>query len=418
LVKIAGILINLPAMITDIALIVLVALFLNYLFMKFQLPGILGMVITGLLLGPSVFNVIDKEVIELLKDFKTAALIVILIRAGLGINQKTLKIVGAPAIRMSFIPGIIEGTTLVFLSHFFLGFSYIEGGILGFIIAAVSPAVVVPQMLELKETGYGKAKEIPTLVLAGASLDDVFAITIFGVFTGLASGSAVNIYHLAISVPLGIILGAIIGIGIGFAMIWYFKKFHVRDTKKVIFFMIIAILFYEFTEIPSIKKIIPIAGLLGIMAIGFVILEKYPKLAGRLAVKFGKVWVLAEILLFVYIGSAVNIQAIDKSIIGSALLILFLGLIARSLGVWISLFRSKLNLKEKLFCMIAYLPKATVQAAIGAVPISMVYAGKMTSMTEDTAQVILAIAVLSIVTTAPLGAIGIKLSAPKLLKID
>jgi solute carrier family 9B (sodium/hydrogen exchanger), member 1/2 len=418
LVKIAGILINLPAMITDIALIVLVALFLNYLFMKFQLPGILGMVITGLLLGPSVFNVIDKEVIELLKDFKTAALIVILIRAGLGINQKTLKIVGAPAIRMSFIPGIIEGTTLVFLSHFFLGFSYIEGGILGFIIAAVSPAVVVPQMLELKETGYGKAKEIPTLVLAGASLDDVFAITIFGVFTGLASGSAVNIYHLAISVPLGIILGAIIGIGIGFAMIWYFKKFHVRDTKKVIFFMIIAILFYEFTEIPSIKKIIPIAGLLGIMAIGFVILEKYPKLAGRLAVKFGKVWVMAEILLFVYIGSAVNIQAIDKSIIGSALLILFLGLIARSLGVWISLFRSKLNLKEKLFCMIAYLPKATVQAAIGAVPISMVYAGKMTSMTEDTAQVILAIAVLSIVTTAPLGAIGIKLSAPKLLKID
>ncbi len=410
--------INLPAMITDIALIVLVALFLNYLFMKIQLPGILGMVITGLLLGPSVLNVIDKEVIELLKDFKTAALIVILIRAGLGINKKTLKIVGGPAIRMSFIPGIIEGTTLLFLSHLFLGFSYIEGGILGFIIAAVSPAVVVPQMLELKETGYGKGKEIPTLVLAGASLDDVFAITIFGVFTGLASGSAINIYHLAISVPAGIILGAIIGVGIGFAMIWYFKKFHIRDTKKVIFFMIIAILFYEFTEIPAIKQIIPIAGLLGIMAIGFVILEKYPKLAGRLAVKFGKVWVLAEILLFVYIGSAVNVQAIDKSIIGTALFILFLGLIARSLGVWISLFRSALNLKEKLFCMIAYLPKATVQAAIGAVPISMVYAGKMTSMTENTAQVILAIAVLSIVTTAPLGAIGIKLSAPGLLKID
>lgn len=405
-------------MITDIALIVLVALFLNYLFIKIQLPGILGMVITGLLFGPSVFNVIDKEVIDLLKDFKTAALIVILIRAGLGINQKTLKIVGGPALRMSFIPGIIEGTTLLFLSHFFLDFSYIEGGILGFIIAAVSPAVVVPQMLDLKETGYGKAKEIPTLVLAGASLDDVFAITIFGVFTGLASGSAVNIYHLAISVPLGIILGATIGMGIGFAMIWYFKKFHIRDTKKVIFFMIIAILFYEFTEIPVIKKVIPVAGLLGIMAIGFIILEKYPKLAGRLAIKFGKVWVLAEILLFVYIGSAVNIQAIDKSIIGTALFILLLGLIARSLGVWISLFRSNLNLKEKVFCMIAYLPKATVQAAIGAVPVSMVYAGKMTSMTEDTGQIILAIAVLSIITTAPLGAIGIKLSAPRLLEVD
>ncbi len=403
-------------MITDIALIILVALFLNYLFTKIRLPGILGMVATGLILGPSAFNLINREVIDLLKEFKTAALIVILIRAGLGINQKTVKKVGVPAIRMSFIPGIIEGATVLFLSHFLLGFSYIEGGILGFTIAAVSPAVVVPQMLELKETGYGKAKEIPTLILAGASLDDVFAITIFGVFTGLASGSAINIYHLVISVPLGILLGAAIGVGIGFALIWYFKRFHIRDTKKVIFFMIIAILFFELTELPTVKNIIPIAGLLGIMAIGFVILEKYPKLAVRLAVKFGKVWVLAEILLFVYIGSAVDVQAINKSVVGCALLILLLGLIARSIGVWISLLGSGLILKEKLFCMIAYLPKATVQAAIGAVPLSMFYAGKMTSMTENTGQVILAIAVLSIITTAPLGAIGIKLSAPKLLQ--
>lgn len=403
-------------MITDIALIVLIALLLNYLFSKLQLPGILGMVTTGIILGPSILDVINNEVIELLGEFKTAALIVILIRAGLGINQKTLKKIGVPAIRMSFIPGIIEGTTVALLSHFLLGFTFIEGGILGFIIAAVSPAVVVPQMLELKETGFGKVKEIPTLILAGASLDDVFAITIFGVFTGLACGSAVNVYFLLISVPLGIILGALIGVVLGFALVWYFKRFHIRDTKKVIFFMIIAILFFELTEMSKVKNAIPIAGLLGIMAIGFVILEKYPKLAGRLAIKFNKVWVLAEILLFVYIGAVVDVQVIDKSILVYAFAILFVGLIARSVGVWISLIKSGLNLKEKTFCMIAYLPKATVQAAIGAVPLSMFYSGKMTSMTEQTGQIILAIAVLSIIVTAPLGAIGIKFSAPRLLQ--
>jgi NhaP-type Na+/H+ or K+/H+ antiporter len=403
-------------MITDIALIVLIALLLNYVFGKLHLPGILGMVATGLILGPGFLDVINREVIHLLGEFKTAALIVILIRAGLGIKQKTLKKIGVPAIRMSCIPGIIEGVSIALLSRFLLGFTFIEGGILGFIIAAVSPAIVVPQMLELKETGLGKAKEIPTLVLAGASLDDVFAITIFGVFVGLASGAAVNVYYLLISVPLGIVLGALIGVGLGFSLVWYFKRVHIRDTKKVIFFMIIAILFFEFTEMSAVKRILPIAGLLGIMAIGFVILEKYPKLAGRLAVKFNKVWVLAEILLFVYIGSAVNIKAVDKSILLYGFAILFVGLAARSMGVWVSLIKSGLTPKEKTFCMIAYLPKATVQAAIGAVPLSMFYSGKMTNMTEQTGQTILAIAVLSIVVTAPLGAIGIKFSAPRLLQ--
>lgn len=403
-------------MITDIAIIILLALILNVVFTKIQLPGILGMIATGIILGPSALNVIDDGVIEILKEFKTAALIVILIRAGLGINQKTLKKIGSPAIKMSFIPGIIEGTIILFAAHFLLGFSFIEGGILGFIIAAVSPAVVVPQMLELKENGFGKKKEIPTLILAGASLDDVFAITIFGVFIGLATGSSVNLMYLFLSVPVGILLGALIGVGLGFALIWYFKKVHIRDTKKVIIFMIVAILFYELTELSSIKEFIPIAGLLGIMAIGYIILEKYGVLANRLALKFGKVWVLAEILLFVYIGTAVRIDEIDLSIIGTALLILFVGLMARSFGVWISLWGSELNFKEKLFCVIAYFPKATVQAAIGAVPITLFYAGKMTSMTENTGQIILTIAVLSIVITAPLGAIGIKITGPRFLE--
>lgn len=403
-------------MITDIALIILLALVLNHLFTKIYLPGILGMIATGLILGPGVLNLIDIEVLNLLEEFKTAALIVILIRAGLGINQKTLKQIGPSAIKMSFIPGIIEGTTIMFAAHYLLAFSYIEAGILGFIVAAVSPAIVVPAMLIIKDKKLGEKRGIPTLILAGSSLDDVFAITIFGVFISLASGVSPNIYYLLFSVPFGILLGAVIGVLLGFALIWYFKKVHIRDTKKVLIFMILSIVFYELTELSQVKDIIPIASLLGIMAIGFIILDRYDILAKRLALKFGKVWVLAEILLFVYIGSAVQLNTMQSSTIGVGLLILFIGLFARSIGVWISLIGSKLNTKEKLFCIIAYLPKATVQAAIGAVPLSMVYANQMTDMTENTAQTILTIAVLSIVVTAPLGAIGIKLSAPKLLK--
>ena len=322
------------------------------------------MILTGIILGPAILNLVDAEVIHLLREFKTAALIVILIRAGLGINKKTLTKVGKPAIFMSFIPGILEGFTVLALAHFLLDFPIIQAGMLGFIIAAVSPAVVVPSMLALKDLGYGKKKEVPTLVLAGASVDDIFAITIFGVFISLGAGNSINYAQLAISVPAGIIIGAALGIAIGFALVTYFKKFHIRDTKKVIIFMIIAVLFYELTEFQTIKDIIPIAGLLGIMSIGFVILEKYDVLANRLAQKFNKVWVLSEILLFVYIGTEVRIEALSANLIGIGLLILAIGLVARSIGVWISLLNSHLNTKEKIFCIISYLPKATVQAAV------------------------------------------------------
>jgi NhaP-type Na+/H+ or K+/H+ antiporter len=270
-------------------------------------------------------------------------------------------------------------------------------------------------MLELKDKGFGKKKEVPTLVLAGASVDDVFAITIFGVFTGLAAGSSINIGHILWSVPAGIILGALIGVVLGFALVWFFRQFHIRDTKKVIIFMIVAVVFYEITEMESLKALIPLAGLLGIMAIGFIILEKYGKLAKRLSVKFNKVWVLSEILLFVYIGTEVQIHQLDASLVGSGLLILLIGLTARSIGVWISLLGSELNNKEKLFSVIAYWPKATVQAAIGAVPLTLIEVGKLGAVSIETGQVILAIAVLSIVSTAPLGAIGIKIFGPKLL---
>ncbi len=402
-------------MLTDLSLIVLSALVLNYIFSKLKLPGLLGMIATGVIFGPGLLDMIDEEVLALLREFKTVALIVILIRAGLGINKKTLNAIGGPAIRMSFIPGVFEGITILLLAHFVFNFSIIEAGLLGFILAAVSPAVVVPTMLELKDSGYGNKKEVPTLVLAGASADDVFAITIFGVFVGLASGSAINIPYLIFSVPLGIVLGLLFGALFGYILVIYFKKVHIRDTKKVIIFIIIAVLFYELTELTQIKNYLHIAGLLGIMAMGFVILEKYSKLANRLAAKFGKVWVLAELLLFVYIGAEVNVKAIDSTIIGEGLLVLTIGLLLRSVGVWGSLMKSGLNNKEKLFCVIAYWPKATVQAAIGAVPLTLIKSGAIHGISLQTGQDILAIAVISIVVSAPLGAIGIKYAGPKLL---
>ncbi len=405
-------------MLTNIAIIILVALLGNLVFSKLGLPGILGMIAAGIVLGPSSLDWIEPEVLNLLKEFKTVALIVILIRAGLGISKETLNRIGGSAIRMGFIPGIIEGVAVTTASYYLLNLPFFEAGMLGFIIAAVSPAVVVPQMLELKEGGFGKKKEIPTLVLAGASLDDVFAITIFGVFAGLAAGGSVDLGYLLIGVPVGIVLGAIIGAGIGFTLVWFFKRYHLRDTKKVIIFTIAAVLFYDICERPEIRATLPIAALLGIMAMGFVILERYDVLAKRLALKFQKVWVLAEILLFVYIGAEVRLGELTGSLVGIGLVILAIGLTARSLGVWLSLLESDLNAKERLFCAIAYLPKATVQAAMGAIPLEMVLAGKMTSMTVESGQVILAIAVLSIVVTAPLGAIGIKVFGPRVLAQD
>lgn len=405
-------------MLLNIALIVTLALILYYIFSLVKLPGILGLIVAGIIVGPSALNVVDPEVSVILKELKTAALIVILIRAGLGINRKTLHKVGRPAINMSFIPGVIEGSMVMAAAHYLFDFTWIEGGILGFVIAAVSPAVVVPTMLELKEKGFGNKKEVPTLVLAGASVDDVFAITIFSVFVGLAAGTSIDIGHLVWSVPAGIVLGALSGLVLGLGLVWFFKMFHIRDTKKVIIFMIVAVVFYEITEMDVVKSVIPLAGLLGIMAIGFIILEKYGKLAMRLASKFNKVWVLSEILLFVYIGTEVQIQQLDASIVGAGLLILLLGLMARSFGVWLSLLGSDLNNREKLFCVIAYWPKATVQAAIGAVPLTLIQEGKLGDVPVETGQVILAIAVLSIITTAPIGAIGIKLFGPKLLGKD
>lgn len=391
-------------MATSLGIIVILGLMMNYIFTKLKLPGLLGMLILGIIMGPHSLNLLDENLMAVSADFRKISLIIILLRAGLGISREALNKVGKTATLMGCVPGVIEGFTIAFISTKILGFSFIEGGILGFIVAAVSPAVVVPSMLTLNEKKLGQDKNIPTLILAGASLDDIFAITIFSTFLGLYSGSHINIGIELLNIPVSIILGIVIGIISGLILVKLFKHNNIRDTKKVLIILGVAI---SLTAIETaLKSKIEIAGLLGVMTIGFILLEKLPTVAKRLAQKFNKIWVLAEILLFVLVGAQVNVNVALQS--GAAgVIIIVIGSFARSIGVMIATTGSGLNSKEKMFCAIAYLPKATVQAAIGAVPLAFGVAS---------GEVILAIAVLSILITAPIGAIGIKLSAPKLLK--
>lgn len=388
----------------SLAVIIIFGLLLNKAFDKVSLPGLLGMLMLGIVIGPYGLNLISPEVLAVSADLREIALIIILIRAGLGLKKDTLKKVGLPAIKMSFIPGLFEGFTILFIGSYLLEISRIEAGMLAFIVAAVSPAVVVPSMLVLIEQGKGKIKGIPTLVLAGASIDDVVAITLFSTFLGFYGGKNVNIALKILNIPVSIILGVLIGFLTGLLLIDLFKRFHMRDTKKVLLLISGGIILTLIEE--AIKTPINFASLIGVMTIGFIIMENYGALGRRLAKKFNGIWVFAELLLFVLVGAEVNIHvALEAGGIG--LLIIFIGLIARSIGVMVSLMGSNLSLKERLFCVVAYTPKATVQAAIGAVPLAYGVAS---------GELILAIAVLAIVITAPLGAFGIRLLGERWLQ--
>jgi len=394
----------------SLAIIMVLGLAFNKLFEKMKLPGLLGMLILGVILGPYGLDwlfkdfLMTEDVIRLSSDFRKIALIVILLRAGFGIKKETLEKVGVPALKLSCIPGVMEGFAVLGLSMLLLELSFVEAGMLGFIIAAVSPAVVVPSMLNLVERGKGAAKGIPTMILAGASIDDVIAITIFSSFLGMYGGGKVNLGRQLLNIPISIILGGLIGVGIGFVLVWFFKKYHLRDTKKVLIILSIAILFTALEDL--LATYVPLASLLGVMAIGFIILEYYPKLAKRLSIKLNKIWVFAEILLFVLVGAQVNVGvAFQTGLVG--LVIIAGGLVARSVGVFLSLLGTELTQKERLFCVIAYTPKATVQAAIGAVPLAAGVAS---------GDVILAMAVLAIMVTAPLGAIGIRTAGEAFLE--
>lgn len=397
---------RMDVMTTSLALMMLLGLLANYLFTKIKMPGLLGMLLLGVLLGPSGLNWLDETLLKVSGDFRSIALIIILLRAGLGIGKDDLKQVGRPAIRLSFIPGICEGAAIAAMVVYFWGMGWIEGGILGFTIAAVSPAVVVPAMLKYMENGYGRKKGVPTLILAGASADDVVAITIFSALVGMATGESVGVAWKLLSIPVSILLGIAVGYVVGWLLSHTFKKYHIRDTKKILIMLGTAILLTSLEK--ALKSRIEVAGLIGVMTIGFILLEKTPVQAKRLAVKLNKIWVFAEILLFVLVGAQVKVGvALDAGLVG--VFIILIGLVARSIGVWISLIGTPLNVKEKWFCVVAYWPKATVQAAIGAIPLTLGL---------PYGELFLAVAVMSILLTAPLGAIAIQYFAPRCLTMD
>ncbi|HMK54956.1 MAG TPA: cation:proton antiporter [Methanobacteriaceae archaeon] len=388
----------------SLALIIVLGLVLSRFFSRVGLPGLLGMLLLGVAIGPYGLNWIDPSFLGLSGDLRIIALIIILLRAGLGLHRDAIRKVGMPAVKMSFIPCLLEGLAITFLANQILGLSYLEAGMLGFIIAAVSPAVIVPQMLSFIERGMGTARGIPTLILAGASADDVVAITVFSVFLGTYLGKSVNLVWTVLGIPLSIILGIISGLILGFVLLYLFRRFKIRNSEKLLLILAAAIFLKGLGD--ALQSWIPMAGLLGVMVVGFVIVDRNPNLGVQLSEKFTKVWILAEIILFVLVGAQVNIYlAISAGMAG--ILIIGGGLLARSLGVYLSLLGTKLTLPEKIFSMIAYTPKATVQAAMGAVPLAAGVAS---------GDIILAISVLAILFTAPLGAIGVKMMGERVLK--
>ncbi len=393
-------------MIQSLAIIVILGLLIGYIFEKIKMPALLGMLLLGIFIGPYGCNLLSTSLMNVSDELRKLALIIILLRAGLGLSKDKLKQVGRPALFMSFLPGIFEGMVVAIIAVYIFNISYLEGGILGFIIAAVSPAVVVPFMLKFSEEGYGTNKNIPTLILAGASVDDVVAITIFSSFLGIYSKNNINITRMFFSIPFSIIFGIILGVIFGLVLVIFFRYFNISNTKKVLMFLSVAVILNTVGNV--INQFIPIASLLGVMTMGLVIFEKKPKLAKNLSSAMNIIWVLAEIILFVLVGAQVNISvAFDSGLLG--IFIIIIGLMARSLGVWISLIGTNLNFKERLFCVISYTPKATVQAAIGAIPLSVGVAS---------GELILAIAVLSVLITAPCGAVAMRYFAPRFLLLS
>jgi NhaP-type Na+/H+ or K+/H+ antiporter len=391
---------------TAIGIIIVCGLLVNYLFVKMKMPGILGMILLGILLGPDGLNWLSPDILRVSADFRRIALVIILLRAGLDLRRDKLNMAGSTVVKLSFIPCLIEGFTIAFAATALLGFSFVEGGILGFIVAAVSPAVVVPRMLEFSRKGIGTDKAIPTSILAGSSIDAVFAVTVLTSFLGIYSADSFNIPFQIFNGFMSIIFGITLGLLAGYLMVRFFIRYNMRDTKKVLYVLGGAILLLAVEDI--LKSKIQVAGLLGIMTVGFIILEKIPKTAKRLASKFSKIWIFAEIFLFVLVGAQVNIGVIFGALF-AGIIIIAAGLAGRSAGVIFSTAGTNLNYRERLFCVISYLPKATVQAAVGAIPLTL-------GIPEG--ELILAIAVLSIVITAPLGAIGISYSARRLLTTE
>lgn len=387
-------------MLTSLGLIFLCGMLLGKIFNRIGLPSLLGMLITGIVLGPHMLNLLDASILSISADLRQLALIIILTRAGLSLDINDLKKVGRPAILMCFVPACFEIIGMVVIAPKLLNISIIEAVIMGAVVAAVSPAVIVPKMLHLMEKGYGTNKSIPQMIMAGASVDDVFVIVVFTAAIGLAQGKSISAVNI-LQVPVSIVIGIIIGIVVGFLLNILFKKIHIRDSAKVIILLSISFLLVAMENL----KIVPFSGLLAVMSIGVTIQRKNANVATRLSNKYSKLWVGAEVVLFVLVGATVDLKYAFAAGI-SAILVVFGALVFRMFGVFVCLLKTKLTIKEKVFCMIAYMPKATVQAAIGSLPLSMGL---------PCGNIVLTVAVLAILITAPLGALGVDLTYKKLL---
>ena len=389
-------------MLLSIALILLVGMSMGWLCSKCKLPALTGMILTGILLGPQLLNLIDDSILTISSELRKIALIIILTRAGLTLKIDDLKKVGRPAVLMCFVPATFEIVGMVLLAPLLVGVSRLDAAIMGAVVGAVSPAVIVPKMIRVMEEGYGTEKSIPQLILAGASVDDVFVIVMFTAFTSLAQGDEVSVMSF-VNIPVSIVLGIGIGLAIGITLAVFFRKVHVRDTIKVLIYLSISFILVTIEDRISIP--ITFSALIAIMFIGVGLQRQRPEVAARLSLKFNKLWVGAEVMLFVLVGAIVDLSYVQSAGIKAVLLIL--GALAfRTTGVLVCLIGTKLNAWERLFCVFGYLPKATVQAAIGGIPLALGL---------GCGNIVLAVAILAILITAPLGAFAIELSYRKLL---
>lgn len=389
-------------MLLSISLILILGMFMGWICQKIKLPSLLGMLITGIVLGPYVLNLLDDSILGISAELRKIALIIILTRAGLGLDLSGLKKIGRPAVLMCFVPASFELTGMILLAPKLMGLTVLEAAIMGAVLAAVSPAVVVPRMVKLMDEGYGVNEGIPQLILAGASVDDVYVIVLFSTFVGMMQGEGASILKF-VNIPISIFLGIAIGLLIGVLLAYFFKKMHIRDTSKV--FIILSISFLLVVMEDKLSTPITFSALIAIMFIGIGLQKKRETVAKRLSVKYGKLWVAAEVFLFVLVGATVNIGYLGK--VGVKALIVIIGaLVFRMFGVFVCLLGTSLKRKERLFTMLAYTPKATVQAAIGGIPLALGF---------SCGDLVLTVAVLAIVLTAPLGAFAIDLSYKKLL---
>ena len=389
-------------MLLSISLILILGMFMGWICRKMKLPALLGMLITGIILGPYGLNLLDGSILGISAELRKIALLIILTRAGLGLDLSGLKKIGRPAVLMCFVPASFELLGMILLAPKLMGLSVLESAVMGAVLAAVSPAVVVPRMVKLMDEGYGVKEGIPQLILAGASVDDVYVIVLFSTFVGMMQGEGASILKF-VNIPVSIFFGIAIGLFLGVLLAYFFKKVHIRDTSKVLIILSISFLLVVIED--KLTTAITFSSLIAVMFIGIGLQKKREAVAKRLSVKYGKLWVAAEVFLFVLVGATVNIEYLGK--IGAKAFVVIIGaLIFRMFGVFVCLLGTSLKRKERLFAMMAYTPKATVQAAIGGIPLALGLA------CGDT---VLTVAVLAIVFTAPLGAFAIDWSYKKLL---